>query len=156
MRLMLASVLCVWIWSGVPLVAATQSKPVETVTLQGKVLTLTEALEANRLGVTADAEQGGKEAVLLSDDGAMTPLLEDETSRALFMDKRLRNRKAQIVGRHYPGVPFLQVVTIQVEHEGRLRTPEYFCDVCTISVRYPQICPCCQGPMEYRMKPESQ
>ena len=82
---------------------------------------------------------------MLGEDGTITPLSSDETSRALFMDERLRNRNAQIVGRRFAGVPYLQVVTIQVESEGRLRTPEYFCEVCTISVRYPQICPCCQG-----------
>ena len=93
--------------------------------------------------------------VLLGDDGTITSILADETSRALFVDKRLRDRNAQIVGRRYAGLPYLQVITIQVEDEGRLRTPEYFCDVCTISVGYPQICPCCQGPMEFRMKPDS-
>ena len=70
------------------------------------------------------------------------------------MDSRLRNRNARIVGRRFAGLPYLQVVTIEVEDDGRLRTPEYFCEVCTISVRYPQICPCCQGPMELQMKPD--
>jgi hypothetical protein len=93
--------------------------------------------------------------VLMALDGTITPLLADETSRALFVDERLRNRDAELVGRRFRGVPYLQVVTIQVESEGRLRYPEYFCDVCTISVGYPQICPCCQGPMEFRMKPDS-
>ena len=41
----------------------------------------------------------------------------------------------------------------QIEQEGRYRTPEYYCDVCSISVRYPQICPCCQGPMTLRVMP---
>jgi hypothetical protein len=51
-------------------------------------------------------------------------------------------------------VPYLQVIHVRVEQDGRLRTPEYFCHVCTISLRYPQTCPCCQGPMEFRMKPD--
>jgi hypothetical protein len=43
-------------------------------------------------------------------------------------------------------------MNFEVEREGRLGTPEYFCEVCAISVRFPQDCPCCQGPLELRMK----
>jgi hypothetical protein len=46
------------------------------------------------------------------------------------------------------------VITFKIEQDGRLQTPEYYCNICTISVRYPQVCPCCQGPMELRMKPQ--
>ncbi len=144
---------CVLIFSLSLAVSRTPPPAPETVTLRGKVLTLTEALEARGLDLAPDPEPSNKQVVILGDDGTITPLLSDETSRALFVDERLRNRKAEIVGRRYPRLPYLQVVTIQVESEGRLRTPEYFCDVCTISVGYPQICPCCQGPMEFRMKP---
>jgi hypothetical protein len=146
--------LCLWIGSVFWAVSPPQSTAPETVTLCGKVLTLTEALKARGVGVKADPEPAAKQAVLLAKDGTITPLLCDETSRALFLDARLRDRNAQIVGRRYAGLPYLQVVTIQVESDGKLRTPEYFCDVCTISVGYPQICPCCQGPMELRMKPD--
>ena len=137
---------------------ATDTPPTKTapenVTVQGRVLMLADALKARRLGLAPDADPIAKQVVILGQDGTITPLLSDETSRALFMDSRLRNRNARIVGRRFPGLPYLQVVTIEVENEGRLRTPEYFCEVCTISVRYPQICPCCQGPMELQMKPD--
>jgi rubrerythrin len=52
----------------------------------------------------------------------------------------------------YDGLPFVQVVTFRVEEQGTLRIPEYYCDVCTITVRYPQVCPCCQGDMELRYR----
>ena len=150
-----APALCLWIGSIILFATAQASTAPETVTLRGKVLTLPDALKARGLELATDPEPSAKQVVILADDGTMTPLLSDETSRALFVDARLRNRNAQLVGRKYAGIPYLQVVTIQVESEGRLRTPEYFCEICTISVRYPQICPCCQGPMEFRMKPES-
>jgi hypothetical protein len=51
-------------------------------------------------------------------------------------------------------VPYVQVTTFQVERDGRLQTPEYYCTVCAITVRAPQTCPCCQGPMELRMRPD--
>ena len=69
------------------------------------------------------------------------------------MDK-LRDRKAELTLKRRPGLPFAQVIVIKVEENGKLRVPEYYCDICTIAVRDPRICPCCQGPMELRMRPE--
>jgi hypothetical protein len=145
---------CIWLLSVAMATAPPPRSAVESVTLRGKVMTLTAALQARGLDVVADPEPIAKQVVLLGDDGAITPLLSDEPSRALFLDERLRNRPTEVVGRRFGGVPYLQVVTFRVESEGRMRTPEYFCDVCTISVRYPQICPCCQGPMVLQMKPD--
>jgi hypothetical protein len=124
----------------------------EEVTLRGKVVTLGSALGSLGIDVKVDPESAAKEAVVLGDDRSITPLFHDDASRALFLDDRLRGRRAEVRGRRFPGVPYLQVSTFQVEHEGRFQTPEYFCSVCSITVRYPQICPCCQGPMELRMR----
>jgi len=125
----------------------------ERVTVRGRLMTLAKAFEARGLGLKADPEPTEKQVVILGEDGAITPLVADQASRALFLDKRLLDRRAMIQGRRFAGVPYLQVVTFEVEDQGRLQTPEYFCEVCSISVPYPQICPCCQGPMELRMKP---
>jgi hypothetical protein len=124
-----------------------------SVTLRGKVVSLSTALSEAKLGIKVDREPIARQVVLLGDDGTITPLLSDEASRALFVDERLQGRPTEIHGRRYAGVPYLQVVTFQVEEDGQLQTPEYYCNICTISVRYPQDCPCCQGPMELRMKP---
>jgi len=126
---------------------------VEAVTLTGKVVELTIVLKAS--GLAFDADPLARQVVLQGPDGTITPLLPDEASRAFFLDERLRDRKVEILGRRYTGLPYLQVIGFKVEEEGQLRTPEYYCDICTISVRYPQICSCCQGPMVLRMKPES-
>ena len=122
------------------------------VTLTGKVVALTAALKER--GIGADAEPVARQVVLKGDEGTITPLLSDEASRALFQDQRLRDRKAEIKGRRFPGLPYLQVTSFRVEEDGALRTPEYYCEVCAISVRAPKVCPCCQGPMVLRMKPE--
>jgi hypothetical protein len=124
----------------------------ETVTLSGRFVELAEALKP--LGITSDPETAAKQVVLLGRDGTITPLLCDDASRALFVDGRLRGRTAEMTARRYRGVPYVQVMAFRVEDHGALRTPEYFCEICTISVRYPQICPCCQGPMELRMRPD--
>jgi hypothetical protein len=135
------------------LVLDTPSDKVEPVTLSGCVVMLSAALKSS--GLSFDSEPIAQQVVLQGADGTLTPLLSDEASRALFLDKRLRDRTTEIKGRRFPGNPYIQVITFRIEENGRLRTPEYYCEICTISVRYPQICPCCQGPMELRMKPES-
>ncbi len=122
--------------------------------LEGKVLTLAAALKTRGIPVHPDPEPIAKQVVLLAADGAIIPLLSDEASRALFLDDRLRDRPVQIHAKRYPGLPYAQVLSFLVEHEGRFQSAGYECDVCVIRVRYPQICPCCQGEMVLRMKPD--
>lgn len=135
--------------AGPPARPAAKSTPV---TLNGTALFLPEALKT--AAVAADAEPIAGQVVLKEDDGAITPLLSDDASRALFKDERLRHRRTRVQGLLRPGLPYLQIVTFEIEDDGRLRTPEYYCEICTISVRWPQTCPCCQGDMLLRMKPE--
>jgi hypothetical protein len=133
---------------------AASSRKAEDVTLKGKALTLGAALKRAKVEIHVDLEPIAKQVVLVGEDGAITPLLSDEASRALFLDDRLRDRPVEIRGKRFRGVPYVQVITFKIEEDGRFQTPEYFCHICAISVRFPQICPCCQGPMELRMKTE--
>ena len=126
--------------------------PFESVTLHGTALLAPEALKAS--GLPFDAGPLSGQVVLKGDDGTITPLLSDEASRALFLDERVRNKKTELNVRRYAGLPYVQVLAIRVEDGGKMRTPEYYCEICTISVRYPQTCPCCQGAMELRMRPD--
>jgi hypothetical protein len=131
--------------------ASAAGRPAKSrVTLNGEVVELSEVLKPLDLGV--DAEPVAKQVVLKGDDGAIVPLLSDDASRALFVDKRLRHRRTQILAERIEGLPYVQVLTLKVEDHGALRTPEYWCDICAISVRFPQACPCCQGPLvlQYR------
>src|SRR5260370_850731 len=125
-----------------PAAAAAKAEPV---TLSGTVLLLSDALKSS--GLTFDTEPVARQVVLKGDDGAITPLISDEASRALFQDERLRNRRTEIKGLRHSGLPYLQVVTFRILSEGSLPTPEYYCEVCSISVRFPQISPACQAPM---------
>ena len=141
---------------GIAMVLAASSDPptskTATVTRIGRVVFVADALKAK--GVAADPEPISKQVALVEPDGTITPLLSDEASRAFFADERLRNRKAELTIRKIAGLSYLQVVSFRVEEGGVLRLPEYYCEVCHISVRAPQTCPCCQGPMELRMKPD--
>ncbi len=126
----------------------------EAVILRGKVMPLGAALQSLGLDVKPDPEPIAHQMVLVGEDRSITPLLSDDASRALFLDERVRGCRTEIRGLRFPGVPYLQVSSFRIEHEGQLRTPEYYCSICAISERFPQVCPCCQGPMELRMKPE--
>ena len=132
--------------------AADEAPKPESVTLRGRVVTLAEAFKAR--GIASDPEPIAGQVALVAPGGEVVPLVSDEASRALFQDKRLRDREAQVSGRRVAGVPYLQVIAFKVVEGGKLRTPEYYCEICSIGVRYPQTCPCCQGPMDLRMKPE--
>ncbi len=121
------------------------------VTLSGQAVLLNDVLENRKIAVDAEPVKG--QVVLREEDGTITPILSDPASRALFADESLRNRPIKIQGLRYPDLPYVQVTSFQVKQDGEYRTPEYYCDVCTISVRYPQPCPCCQGSMVLRMKP---
>ena len=123
-----------------------------THTLSGTVLLLSDVVRT--AGISADSDPIAKQVVVQSKSGEITPLLSDEASRALFVDERLRNRQTEVKYRKVAGFPYIQVVSFKIEENGALRTPEYYCEICTISVRFPQICPCCQGEMVLRMKPE--
>jgi hypothetical protein len=119
----------------------------EPVTLNGRVIELTAAPRSSVPGF--DEEPIAKQVVLQGLQGR------EGTPTLLLSEERLRDRPAQIKARRHPSSPYVQVVTFRIEEDGRLRTPEYISEVCTISVRYPQICPCCQGPMEPRMRPDA-
>ena len=129
-------------------------RKVEEVVVRGRAVLLSEAVKELKLDVAVDPEPASKQVVVIDDDGVVTPLLADLASRALFQDERLRKGRVEVTGRRFVDVPYVQAVTFQVERDGRFQTPEYYCNICTISVRYPQTCPCCQGEMELRMKPE--
>lgn len=148
----------VGLWLGLlcfadPAAPATEPPTFKEVTLRGTVVELSDALRT--LGLPADAGPIAGQVVLKGNDGALTPILSDEASRALFKDSRLRDRQAELKGRRYAGLPYLQVTSFRVEQDGRLQTPEYYCDVCAIQVGDPQVCPCCQGEMVLRMRPEA-
>jgi len=139
--------------TGVLAVLAPPSSPAESIVRRGKFVTLSQALTARDLAIKPDPDPIAKQVVLLAEDGTIIPLLSDDASRALFLDERLRNRPGEVQGRRFSGLPYVQVISFKLEHDGQLQTPEYYCEVCAISVRYPQICPCCQGLMELRMRP---
>lgn len=137
----------------VPISLVLAAPTYEEVVWTGQVVSLAAAL--GEFGLAHDSGPIVDQVVLRTDDRRIVPLISDPASRALFADDRLRARPIEIQGRIHEGLPYLLVTSFRVQEDGTWRTPEYYCDICTISVRDPQVCPCCQGSMELRMRPET-
>lgn len=125
----------------------------QKVTVEGQAVLLTDVLKA--AGVQVDTGPVERQVAIRDADGAIHPLLLDDASRALFQDERLRDRPIRVEATRRAGLPYLQVLVFQVREGDGYRTPEYWCEVCSISWRFDaDPCPCCQGPMILRMKPD--
>ena len=120
--------------------------------VEGRVLAMPEIFIQK--GIKADSGPVEKQMAMLTPTGQVLPILSDDGGRVFFLDKSMRDRKTRLKLKIGKDLPYAQVVQVEIDHEGRWRIPQYYCDICTIAVRYPQICLCCQGPMEFRFKPE--
>jgi hypothetical protein len=119
----------------------------------GKVVLLGEALKAK--GITA-FEEMHKQVALETEDGELIPLVADWRGRAFFQDKRLRDRKVQLVGTRKPGVPYLQVLMVfTFDKTGQRMYTDYWCDVCSIPMYEIKPCDCCQGDIRLRFEPQA-
>jgi len=118
---------------------------------RGKVVLAQEALKNRGIKV---AEEMKEQAVLETPDGDLIPIAADWRGRAFFQDKRLRNRRVDLVGYQRPGIPWLQVLIIYVINEqGEREVMDYWCDICAIPMYEIKDCECCQGPIRLRFQP---
>jgi hypothetical protein len=116
----------------------------------GKVVFLREALK--RKGIKAFSEFD-KQVALETPDGELIPIIPDWRGRAFYQDKRLRNRKVDLVGYRRKGVPYLQVLMAFAYNEkGERQYMDYWCDICAIPMYEIKPCDCCQAPIELRFQ----
>ena len=117
----------------------------------GKVVLLREALK--RRGIKA-YDEFEKQIVLETADSELIPIIPDWRGRAFFQDKRLRDRKVDLVGYRRRGVPYLQVLMVfTYNKQGQRRYTDYWCDICAIPMYEIKPCDCCQGPIQLRFQP---
>jgi len=108
--------------------------------------------------VPLPAPKGKSEAktrglALAADDGTSYTLVEDDASRMLFLDERLRNRPVRLTAVRAPGTKDLQVVLVQTVKGGKVYDVDYWCEVCQISGNRPGPCVCCGDDVELRERP---
>lgn len=117
----------------------------------GQVVFVQEALA--RRGVKV-ADEMKSQVVLETKSGELLPIAADWRGRAFYQDKRLRNRKVELVGYRRPGVPYLQVLVVFViDEKGRRQEMDYWCEICSIPMYEIKACECCQADIDFRVRP---
>jgi hypothetical protein len=141
----------------VPTAALAEEPEVESNSLKqkqrfsGQVVLVREALA--RRDIKASGELDGQVA-LETESGELLPIVPDWRGRAFFQDKRLRERKVDLIGFKTPELPYLQVLTIYAfDEQGQRQYVDYWCDICAIPMYEIQQCQCCQGDIELRFQP---
>ena len=127
------------------------SKTFKTQYYKGKVLELASVLA--KQGVKLDVEAAPQWLALVTEDGAVYPLIRDEGTRMFFQDPSLRNRPMRLTGRLVGKTNLLQVVNVNSYLKGKLHEVYYWCDICAIRGYEKVKCGCCGGPMELREVP---
>lgn len=130
------------------------SKPTpEKELFRGQVVIVKDALE--KRGITAFEEM--KEQVALeTPDGKLLPIVADWRGRAFYQDKRLRDRKVELVGYQREGLPYLQVLMIfTFDKDDQRMYTDYWCDICSIPMYEIKPCDCCQQDTRLRFQPQA-
>jgi len=117
--------------------------------LRGRVVCLTEELD-KVFNVLPECDKRGHVYSLKTGDGKIHPFLPTDTSAAVWMDERYRQRDLQIAVRLFPQTSFIEVIKFQSWKNGKLHNLYYYCDVCAITSNKPGACECCQEPVEFR------
>ncbi len=120
-----------------------------TIGLRGRVCCLTEELQ-NIHRIIPDCKNRGHVYSLKSSDGKFYPFLPTDSSAAIWMDERYRQRDLQVTVRLFPETRFIEVIKLQSRLNGRLHDLYYYCDVCMIAAHKPGPCECCQDPLQFR------
>jgi hypothetical protein len=80
-------------------------------------------------------------------------LVRTKLSEALFLDKRLRERELLLKGNVSPDATAFEPTAIHSIKNGVVHEVYYWCEICAIESVAPEICVCCQGPVELVEKP---
>lgn len=119
----------------------------------GKVVMLRDALKRRK--IKSYEEETKDQVVLETETGELIPIVADWRGRAFYQDKRLRDRKVELVGFRRPGVPYLEVLTVFTFNEkGERQYTDYWCDICAIPMYEIKPCDCCQGEIRLRFQPK--
>lgn len=123
----------------------------EVVQLRGRVVCLPEEmhkLHGTDLPTKHDHLYGFK-----TNDGDFYTLLRTKISEALFADQRLREKELLLRGRVLPKTQIFDLSSMKSVRDGVVHDLYYYCTLCDIQTVSPEICACCQGPVELVEKP---
>jgi hypothetical protein len=86
-------------------------------------------------------------------NGTIYTLLRTKYSEALFADKRLQERELLLSAEPFPKSQVLQVKSFKSVKNGVTYDLYYYCDICEIQSISPEVCACCQAPVQLIEKP---
>jgi hypothetical protein len=124
---------------------------VRAIELRGRVVCIAEEMH-RRPGVplpTNHAHQWG----LKAQDGKLYALLRGKFSEAIFVDERIRQKELLVKARLFPDTQVIELTQLRSVKAGVTQDLFYYCDICAIESVSPEICACCQEPVELIEKP---
>jgi hypothetical protein len=145
-RAFLATVACACF--PIPFASADAPKPA---TYDGKVVPLPDVLAQS--GLKLDKAAAASLLALVTSDGKVYPLRNEDSGRMFYSDKALLNRTMRLTARAVDADHYLQVFQVHSIIKGELHEVYYWCDVCTIKRFEKKLCECCGAPMELREEP---
>ena len=128
-----------------------ESKKFRTVSLRGKVVWLNETLK-EKFGMSTVPEAKEQTLALLTGDGQLLPILEDQRGRSFRTDQRLRQMDIELYVRQYAQQPMLQIIRVYELNAGQRFEVDYWCDVCAIIMFESGPCACCQDDNRLRKR----
>lgn len=123
----------------------------EELQLRGRVVCLSE--EMHKLYRTDLPTKHDHLYGFRTNDRAFYTLLRTKMSEALFVDQRLREKELLLKGRVLPKTQIFDLSSMKSVRNGVVHDLYYYCTLCDIQSVSPEICACCQGPVELVEKP---
>ena len=107
---------------------------------------------SGEFGVSTVPEVAENTLAILTHDGELLPIVENERGRAFRKDERLRKMDLAILARRYRKQPFVQVLRMYEVDNGQRYEVDYWCDVCAIIMFEDGPCACCQDHNRIRKR----
>lgn len=120
----------------------------EQTELRGRVVRMMEGAKDGASAVSTNSIYGFK-----TTEGKIYKLVRTKFSEALFVDKRLHEKELLLKGKLSPETQTFEPLTIRSIKNGVVYDLYYYCEICAIESVSPDICACCQGPVELVEKP---
>ncbi len=126
-------------------------KAPQPVVLRGQVVCLAE--EMHRLYGTELPTSHPHITGFRDSKGHYYTLLRTRYSEALFADPKVQAMELVLKANVLPFSEVVDVARFLGVRDGKLLDVDYFCPVCVIQEPGPGPCPCCQNPLELRIRP---
>ena len=81
-------------------------------------------------------------------EGKRYKLVRTRLSEALFVDKRLQEKDLLLKGKLSADSESFEPTAIHSVKNGVVHEVYYWCEICAIEAVAPEICVCCQGPVD--------